>query len=195
MALPLAYNVRNVIVRWKVTLLAIGGIALVVGVMLILVAMSNGFRVAVRSTGAPDNAIVVQRGAMSELNDACSRESAALIMVDGRIARDNEGHPLASPEIVIVNNMARRQDNNFVNVVVRGVTLTAFKVRNNVRVTEGRRSHPDSTNWSSAGRHTSATSVSISATRSSCSDETGRSSACLTLTGAGSRAKSGAIST
>jgi putative ABC transport system permease protein len=138
MALPLSYNVRNLIVRWKVTLLAIAGIALVVGVMLILVAMSNGFRVALRSTGAPDNAIVVQRGALSELNDACSRESAALIMVDGRIARDAEGHPLASPEIVIVNNMARRQDNNNVNVVVRGVTLMAFKVRNNVRVTEGR---------------------------------------------------------
>ena len=36
MALPLSYNIRNLIVRWKVTLLAIGGIALVVAVMLVL---------------------------------------------------------------------------------------------------------------------------------------------------------------
>ena len=27
MALPLSYNVRNIIVRWKLTLLAVGGIA------------------------------------------------------------------------------------------------------------------------------------------------------------------------
>jgi hypothetical protein len=40
MALPISYNVRNLIVRWKVTLLAIGGIALVVAVMLVLVALT-----------------------------------------------------------------------------------------------------------------------------------------------------------
>ena len=48
MALPLSYNVRNIVVRWKVTLLAIGGIALVVAVLLVLTAMANGFRVALR---------------------------------------------------------------------------------------------------------------------------------------------------
>jgi len=36
MALPLAYNVRNLFVRWRVTLLAIGGIALVVTVFVVL---------------------------------------------------------------------------------------------------------------------------------------------------------------
>lgn len=138
MALPISYNVRNLIVRWKVTLLAIGGIALVVGVMLILLAMSNGFRVALRSTGSADNAIVIQRGATSELTSGFSRDNASMIMVDSRVKRDAQDRPLASPEIMIVNNMARRQDNNSVNVVVRGVTLMAFKVRNNVRVTEGR---------------------------------------------------------
>jgi putative ABC transport system permease protein len=137
-SLPLSYNIRNLIVRWKVTLLAIGGIALVVAVMLVLVAMSNGFRMALRSTGSPENALVVQRGAQSELNDACSRESANLIMVDRRIAHDAQGRVLASPEIMVVNNMQRRQDGESVNVVVRGVTLMAFEVRNTVRIVEGR---------------------------------------------------------
>ena len=36
MALPLSYNVRNIAVRWQVTLLAVGGIALVVAVLLVL---------------------------------------------------------------------------------------------------------------------------------------------------------------
>jgi putative ABC transport system permease protein len=138
MALPLSYNVRNLIVRWKVTLLAIGGIALVVAVMLILAAMANGFRVALRSTGSADNAIVVQRGATSELTSGFTRDNASMIMVDERVARDDQGRPLASPEIMIVNNMKRRQDEASVNVVVRGVTPMALKVRSNVRITEGR---------------------------------------------------------
>ena len=82
-ALPLTYNIRSLVVRWKVTLLAIGGVALAVAVMLVLVAMSNGFRMALRSTGSPDNIMVVQRGAQSELNDACSREQASLINREG----------------------------------------------------------------------------------------------------------------
>jgi len=34
---------------------------------------------------------------------------------------------------MVVNNMQRRQDGESVNVVVRGVTLMAFEVRNTVR--------------------------------------------------------------
>ena len=138
MALPISYNIRNLIIRWKVTMLAIGGIALVVAVMLVLAAMSNGFRVALRSTGALDNAIVIQRAATSELTSGFSRDNANMIVVDSRVARDSDGKPLASPEMMIVNNMARRQDNNSVNVVVRGVTPMALKVRSNVHITEGR---------------------------------------------------------
>ena len=67
MALPLSYNVRNVRVRWQLTLLAVVGIALVVAVFAVLMSMSAGFQAALRSTGRPDNAIVVQRGSGSEL--------------------------------------------------------------------------------------------------------------------------------
>jgi putative ABC transport system permease protein len=142
MALPISYNVRNLFVRWRVTLLAIGGIALVVAVMLVLVAMSNGFRVALRSTGSTDNAIVIQRGTTSELTSGFSRDNAAMIMVDDRVARDDQGRPMASPEIMIVNNMERREDGASVNVVVRGVTPMAFEVRHNVHIVEGRNFTP-----------------------------------------------------
>jgi len=144
MALPISYNIRNLIVRWKVTLLAIGGIALVVAVMLVLVAMSTGFRTALRATGSPDNAIVIQRGQNSELTSGFTRDNANMIMVDSRVARDDQGKPLASPEIMIVNNMPRRQDGSSVNVVVRGVTQQAFKVRSIVKIVEGRNFTPGS---------------------------------------------------
>ena len=98
MALPISYNIRNLIVRWKVTLLAIGGIALVVAVMLVLVAMSTGFR-----DGAPRDRVPRQRHrhparANSELTSGFTRDNANMIMVDSRVARDDQGKPLASPK-------------------------------------------------------------------------------------------------
>ena len=67
MALPLSYNIRNLRQRWKVTLLAVVGIGLVVAVFVTLLAMENGFRIALRSTGSPLNGIITQRGSTSEL--------------------------------------------------------------------------------------------------------------------------------
>jgi len=142
MALPLSYNIRNIAVRWKVTVLAIGGISLVVAVLLVLTAMANGFRVALSATGSPENAIVTQRGSGGELTSGFTRDNASMIMVDSRVERDDRGQPLASPEIVIVASLPRKTDGSDVNVTVRGVSLMAFKVRQNVRIVEGRNFTP-----------------------------------------------------
>ena len=42
MALPLSYNVRSLYVRRKLTMLAVGGIALVIAVLIVLMAMADG---------------------------------------------------------------------------------------------------------------------------------------------------------
>jgi len=138
MALPLSYNIRNIVVRWKLTLLAVGGIALVVAVLLALTAMANGFRTALRATGSPDNAIVTQRGSSAELTSGFSRDNASTIMVDSRVARDAQGRPLASPEIVLVATLPPRTDRTDVNVTVRGVSQMAFAVRNGIKIEKGR---------------------------------------------------------
>src|SRR3954465_1866324 len=138
MALPLSYNIRNIIVRWKLTLLAVGGIALVVAVLLALTAMANGFRTALRATGSPDNAIVTQRGSTAELTSGFSRDNANTILVDSPVARDPQGRPLASPEIVLVASLPRRSDRAEVNVTVRGVSQMAFAVRHGVKIEKGR---------------------------------------------------------
>jgi putative ABC transport system permease protein len=141
MALPLSYNIRNIAVRWQVTLLAVGGIALVVAVLLVLTAMANGFRVALRATGSPQNAIVTQRGSTAELMSGMSRDNANMIVVDSRVARDSQGRPLASPEIVVVATLPRKGASE-VNVTVRGVSPMAFEVRQNVRIVQGRQFTP-----------------------------------------------------
>jgi putative ABC transport system permease protein len=137
MALPISYNIRNVRQRWQVTLLAIFGIALVVTVFVFLTAMSSGFRLALRATGRPDNAIVVQRGSNSELTSGIERGKASVFMVDSRVARGADGQPLASPEILIVANLKRKADGADVNVSVRGVTK-APEVRGDIKVVKGR---------------------------------------------------------
>jgi putative ABC transport system permease protein len=142
MALPLSYNIRNIAVRWRVTLLAVGGIALVVAVLLVLTSMANGFSVALRGTGSPENAIVTQRGSTGELTSGFTRDNASMIMVDSRVARDAQGRPLASPEIVVVASLPRKADGTDVNVTVRGVTPMAFEVRRGIRIVEGRQFTP-----------------------------------------------------
>ena len=142
MALPLAYNIRNLRQRWKVTLLAIFGIGLVVAVFVTLLAMENGFRIALRSTGSPLNGIVTQRGSMSELTSWINIGDADVIKVDPRVARDSDGKPMASCEVVVLTTKPRKSDNQAANITFRGVTPEGFKVRNNVKIVEGRNFTP-----------------------------------------------------
>jgi putative ABC transport system permease protein len=137
-AIPLSYNLRNVRVRWQVTLLAIVGIALVVAVFAVLMSMSEGFKAALRSTGRPDNAIVVQRGSGSEMTSGVPLADRNMIMVDERVARDANGQPLASWEQVVVIGLPRISDGQPANVTLRAVTPRAFEVRGGIRVVEGR---------------------------------------------------------
>lgn len=138
MALPISYNVRNVRVRWQVTLLAVFGIALVVTAFSILLSMSEGFSAALRSTGRTDNAIIVQPGSASELTSAVPLEHRNAIIVDERVARGQDGQPLASPEWVVVLNLPKRADGHPTNVTMRAVTPKAFEVRGGIRLTGGR---------------------------------------------------------
>jgi putative ABC transport system permease protein len=141
-ALPLYYNVRNVRVRWQLTMLAIFGIALVVAVFAVLMSMSAGFEAALRSTGRTDNAIVVQRGSSSELTSGVPLADRNMIVVDDRVARDAQGRPLASWELVVVLGLPRASNGQQANVTLRAVTPRAFDVRGGIRVVEGRAFNP-----------------------------------------------------
>src|SRR5262245_22108575 len=104
--------------------------------------MAAGFRTALRSTGRADNAIVVQKGATSELTSGIPRDAAQRVLVDSRVARTADGAPLASREIVIVANLRRAADGSLTNVALRGVEPSAFDVRGGIRLVSGRRFRP-----------------------------------------------------
>jgi putative ABC transport system permease protein len=138
MALPIRYNIRNLRQRWKVTLLAVFGIALVVAAVVVIASMGAGFQAALRSTGTDNNAIVTQRGSLSELTSWITVGNAQTIMTDPRIVRDSSGTPLASCEIVIIASKPKKSDGRPTNITMRGVTPEAFKVRNGINLVEGR---------------------------------------------------------
>ena len=142
MALPITYNLRNLRERWKTTLLAIGGIALVVAVFVTLGAMASGFSIALAATGSDDNGIIVQRGSASELTSWMNRENANTIMVDSRVARGADGQPLAACDVVVITGKPRRTDGEMTNITVRGVQQRAFLVRRGITIVEGRNFQP-----------------------------------------------------
>jgi len=142
MALPLSYNVRNLRSRWKVTLLAIFGIALVVAAFVTILSMARGFDIALSSTGSDNNAIVTQRGSMSELTSWIDIGHANLISVDPRVARGADGKPLASCEVVVITTRPQKRTGLPTNITFRGVSPNAFNVRNSIKIVEGRNFTP-----------------------------------------------------
>src|SRR5580698_3413907 len=138
MALPITYSFRSLGVRWKSTLLTTIGIGLVVAVFVGLLSMASGFRLALRASGSPENAIVLEKGALSELGSSFSRAAGDWVANDPRIARSDDGTPLVSPELVAVVALPRRSDGELTNLGVRGVTPAAFKVRSGLTIADGR---------------------------------------------------------
>ncbi len=63
MAIPIAYNLRNLTVRKGTTIMTALGIALTVAVLLAVLSLVNGLKSAFQSTGNPQNLIVIRKGA------------------------------------------------------------------------------------------------------------------------------------
>jgi ABC-type lipoprotein release transport system permease subunit len=137
-AVPLHYIARNIRVRWRLTLLGVVGITLVVAVFAVLMAMSEGFSTALRSSGRLDNAVIVTRGSASEMLSEVSPDARDLIDADDRLARGPNGQALASWESVMIMSLPKRTDGRRTNVTLRGVSPQAFDVRGGIHVTAGR---------------------------------------------------------
>jgi putative ABC transport system permease protein len=140
-AVPIAYSLASLGVRWKSTLLTVIGIALVVAVFIALLAMASGFRFALSASGSEGNALVLQKGALSELGSSFSEAAGDWVAGDARVEHGSDGTPLVSPELVLVVALPRRSDGQLTNLGVRGVTTAAFRLRRGVTLLEGRRPH------------------------------------------------------
>jgi putative ABC transport system permease protein len=105
MAIPVTYNLRNLVVRKTTTLMTALGIALTVAVLLAMMALLTGLRATLSSSGDPLQIIVMRKGSESELVSNFTREQFQDLKFKAGIARAQNGDPMASLEIVTVINL------------------------------------------------------------------------------------------
>lgn len=118
------------------------GIAGVVGVLVALLAMGEGFRATLQKTGSDDTVILMRAGAMAELNSVLGRDDVALVEQLPGVLRDKDAHPLASPELVVVASLPKRSSGTDANVEIRGVGPAMWQVRPDLAIVEGRAFQP-----------------------------------------------------
>ncbi len=128
--------------RWGASLVIVVGIAGVVGVLVAMLAMGEGFSATLKGTGSARNAILLRGGAQAETNSVITRDQAVLVQSLPGIARDGEGRPLASPELSQVVTLPSKSDGSDANAQIRGITAAGWTVRPRVRIVEGRRFEP-----------------------------------------------------
>jgi putative ABC transport system permease protein len=138
MAIPLAYNLRNLVVRKTTSIMTALGIALTVAVLLAMLAMIGGLRTALTSTGDPLHLLVVRKGATAELVSVVSPTMFQDIKFKPGIARDATGQPLASLEMVTAINLPTVDAPQGMNITLRGITPAGIAMRRNLKLISGR---------------------------------------------------------
>lgn len=144
MAIPLAYNVRNVFQRPGSTIATVVGVGCTVAILIAALALAAGFQHALVQTGSFENAIALRKGADSEISSGVTRDAANIIRSHPEVAVAPDGHPLVSPEVVVLINKPRLGQPGSSNVTVRGVDEEAFLLRNRLQMAEGRMFRPGS---------------------------------------------------
>lgn len=144
MALPLKYNIRNIIVRKGSTLATAFTIGLTVAVFLMVMALARGIDLTLASSGEPLNVIVLREGSTAELTSSFSRENYNdLLYLDG-VQREGD-KPLATAELITLIYKPRKGMSQGSNVTVRGVGPMSFKLRSGFKIISGREFQPGQT--------------------------------------------------
>src|SRR3989475_6583709 len=101
-------NLRSLPQRLGTSLVVVVGIAGVVGVLVSVLAMGEGFRHTLASTGRPGRVIMLRAGSDAELSSGVDRDQTTLLAALPAIARDGSGRPLASAELVVMVDLPRK---------------------------------------------------------------------------------------
>jgi putative ABC transport system permease protein len=118
------------------------GIAGVVGVLIALLAMAEGFRATLQQTGSDDTAIVLRAGSQTEINSVVDHDSVVVASQEPQVMRDARSRPIASSEIVVAAAIPKKSSAVDANVEIRGVGEQAFELYSHLRITAGRRFRP-----------------------------------------------------
>jgi putative ABC transport system permease protein len=154
MAIPVAYNLRNLVVRKTTTIMTALGIALTVAVLLAVLALVDGLRTTLASSGDPLQVIVMRKGSESEIVSNFTRTQFQDLKFKPGIAPGKDGQPLASLEVVSVINLSSSETGEGTNVTVRGLQPAGLEMRHGIKITSGR--------WFQQGRRELVVGKSVS---------------------------------
>ena len=130
-------NIRTMPQRIAVSLVAVVGVAAVVGVFAGVLSMASGFQRTMASSGAEDVAVVLRAGSDGELASGLSAEQVQVIeSAPGVLRRD--GQPVVSAELYVVVDVEKKSTGLSANVPLRGIQPSGLDVRDNVEIIEGR---------------------------------------------------------
>jgi putative ABC transport system permease protein len=138
MAIPVTYNLRNLVVRKTTTVMTALGIGLTVAVLLAILALVGGLKKSLQSSGNPLQVLVLRKGGTSELSSVVTQANFQDMKFKNGIARTNSGQPMASLEMVTVIDLESVDAPQGINVTLRGITPLGIEMRDHMNLVSGR---------------------------------------------------------
>lgn len=139
---PVRYNLRNLQVRWRTTIMTALAFTLVIGLNTVMLAFVNGMYKLTQGSGQPGNVMVLSEGATDEAFSNLGFSDIGDIELQPGVLRDENNQPLVSRETyVVVNQPVRirlpgRPRGRFTQV--RGIDDAAMSARvHNLELYEG----------------------------------------------------------
>jgi len=129
MAIPITYNIRNMILRRGLTVMTALGIGLTVTTAVFLMMLLAGLKKAFVSSGDPLNVLVVRKGSTSELVGGFAKDKLPILRTLPGIALDSRGQPMVSGEWVVLVSLPRKNGSGNVNVTLRGMEQDGIELR------------------------------------------------------------------
>ena len=128
-------NLKTVPGRLGTSLVAVVGVAGVVAVLVAVLSMARGFEATLEAGTSPDNVVVLRSGSSSELDSGFDGEQARLITQAPQLE-------LASPEVYVIVDVAKKATGTDANVPMRGVGDAGPEIRKRFEIVEGRMFEP-----------------------------------------------------
>lgn len=130
-------NLRNLSRRLGSSAVAVVGVAAVVLVFAAVLSMARGFERTMLTAGSDDTAIIMRSGATSEMSSGFSGDQVLVIASAPGLLKEGDT-PVLSAELFVIADVKKKSTNTDANVPFRGVQASAFDVRRDVKITEGR---------------------------------------------------------
>jgi ABC-type lipoprotein release transport system permease subunit len=145
MVLWSAYSLKNLWARRVTAGLTMVGMGLVVFVFMAVMMLAQGLERTMGKTGDPANAIVLRKGARSDLESAITRDQAGIIAAQPEVLVTGDGRSVAVREVGLQITLRKARSGILTSLSLRGSSPDVFAVRPRVRMSQGRPWEPGTT--------------------------------------------------